>query len=779
MANSLPPVEFATITGRFMIAGNDASDPNTWPDVIPAKGKGRIIPSVGQVLVSDSVPPATVKLATVQFELDAQGYISNPETKLRDVEVVAPSGAVNPSNFTYRIEFDGTQFLGFDFLVTSGGTVDLTKVGRVATSPGIAITRGEPGVGIVSLDLSEDETAIVVSYEDGTAQSVAVPALGEAKEFRDEAQVAATAATAPTDAMVATKIQDPGSQTRAALDAVGNATYGTEAWADPESDVRQVAGGLFPAKVSGPRSLPRIRHGLKPTLHVDALYPRSGYGEWNHRILSVRPGEWWAYGRDGSLRTSINGDLWFQKYRTPNAGEMGRQGMWLKTTAGSLLTTWHAEGSTPTIIRSTNGGTTWTTVVASTPGVQFLGPCSLIQSPATGNLFLIEYTTATAAVVPETRIKVSADDGATWTVWKALPRDTANPAHVTHGHSLFVDPIDNRIWAAIGDAPQASGIYRFNAAETDWSPVATNAQLDTANGIWGGAVGMMFFPDYIAWGVDQSYSSGLTRMARSEIGKPTPNVELVMRTNSTCFYTARSRTDNAEWVMCASQEGSAGAIDNAIHFYRVADNGATVDELSSIPHYQAGPSFSWAFPLGDPLTLGPEGMMWWGTNAHDGIPNLGDPSRSGIQFSARVGWSNDVIVRPAASRKFESLTTLSTGHIASLAQNASLIFGSTMVPQHLRRLYLINAGASVYGGSGASNPVIEVVDAAGAVITDYVGSPLAVDIKSAREFRQEDTAPFLTYTAKLTPGSEVRFRIRQVTGQAIPLTGFITFAWGY
>lgn len=243
MANSLPPVEFATITGRFMVAGNDSNDTNTWPDVIPAKGKGRIIPSVGQVLVSDSVPPATVKLATVQFEFDAQGYISNPETKLRDVEVVAPSGAVNPSNFTYRIEFDGNQFLGFDFSVASGGTVDLTKVGRVATSPGIVISRGEPGVGIENLELSEDETAIVVSYEDGTTQLVAVPALDKAKEFRDEAQVAATAATAPTDTMVATKIQDPASQTHAAFKAVGNATY-----ADKASVAGKVDESSLPAK---------------------------------------------------------------------------------------------------------------------------------------------------------------------------------------------------------------------------------------------------------------------------------------------------------------------------------------------------------------------------------------------------------------------------------------------------------------------------------------------------------------------------------------------------
>lgn len=212
MANILPPVEFATITGRFMVAGNDSVDPGAEADIVPAKGKGSITPSVGYVLVSGSTPPATVKLATVDFEIDSEGYISDAKTKERNVEVIAPSEAVNPSAFTYRINFDGGLFPGFDFYVVPGSTIDLTDVGRVATSVGVATTRGEPGVGVASMTLSPDQTSLVVAYDNGTEQAVEIPALGEI----------AQQAQATTDEVIAAALADPDSATRAA----GNATYG-------------------------------------------------------------------------------------------------------------------------------------------------------------------------------------------------------------------------------------------------------------------------------------------------------------------------------------------------------------------------------------------------------------------------------------------------------------------------------------------------------------------------------------------------------------------------
>ena len=226
MANPFEPIEYATIVGRFMVASTDSDDLGDEPDMVAATGKGRFLPSVSHILVAGATPPATIKLAPVDFEFDEQGYISNPITKERGVRVVAPTDAVNPTGFTYRVTFDtGTSFLGFDFSVPAGGTVDLTRVGRVARDGGVPITRGEPGVGVAAIVLADDEASLQITYDNGLVRVVPVPALDEARVARDEAVEAATNAVAPTQAAIAQALVDPDSEARAAL----NATYGSKA----------------------------------------------------------------------------------------------------------------------------------------------------------------------------------------------------------------------------------------------------------------------------------------------------------------------------------------------------------------------------------------------------------------------------------------------------------------------------------------------------------------------------------------------------------------------
>ena len=178
-----------------MVAVNDSNDTGAEQDIIPAKGSGSITPSVGQVLVAGSTPPTTVKLAAVKFELDEEGYLCDPETKARSVQVIAPTPAVNPTAFTYRISFNGGTFDGFDFQAPAGETVDLTDVGRVVSSIGVAMTRGEPGTGVSSMALSGDQASLVVSYDNGNTQTLPIPSLAAAQQseaaartYRDQAQ---------------------------------------------------------------------------------------------------------------------------------------------------------------------------------------------------------------------------------------------------------------------------------------------------------------------------------------------------------------------------------------------------------------------------------------------------------------------------------------------------------------------------------------------------------------------------------------------------------------
>lgn len=563
------------------------------------------------------------------------------------------------------------------------------------------------------------------------------------------------------------------------------ATYGTAADLPPVEQHQQhhdEIHAVVNTQIVGPRNLPRVKSGIQPALLVDAVYPATNLGTWSHRLLSTEGATWWAFGHDGSLRKSTTeGNTWFRTYKAATDGQMGRDGMWLTTTAGSLLTTWHPfSGAAPWIMRATSAGTTWTTVVPQTTDVKYLGPTSICQSPVTGYLYLAEYvTTDTVATI---NIKRSIDDGVTWTVWKSMPRNTSaastNTTGITHFHGIQVDPIDNRLWVCVGDAPPSAGLYRLTADETDWAAVATNSQLNTAGDIWGGAVSLMFFPDYIAWGVDQSFTGGVVRMARTQIGQAAPVVEKVAETNSTGFYACRTSTANTEWVLSASQEGQTQRIDPAVHLYRVADNGATVDEIASIPVNTDGPAFSWAYPMGTPLQTRTDKLMWWGTNIYDGQGNAADLSQTGMQFSCRVGWSHDVFVRPAPTRKYEIPATYSTGYLSGIVAGATVNFGATVVPARVRRLYIIDLGVKDWGGQTA--PSVEVTDSAGVVINSDAASPLAFATIGLRAAGQDDTAPYLSRTAQLTAGSEVRFRVKNNAGSlTINMSGFVTFAWGY
>lgn len=552
----------------------------------------------------------------------------------------------------------------------------------------------------------------------------------------------------------------------------------------PGTTVNTVAvSGNYAPVATGPRSLPRVLHSFRPTLTIDALYPRTGMGEWSHKLLSTEGSTWWAFGHDGALRQSTTeGRTWFRTYKAAATGQMGRDGMWLQTAAGSFLTTWHPfNGTEPSIMRGSSDGKTWTTVVPQTTNIKYLGPTSICQSPTTGHIYLGQYVTTDLQTTID--IMVSTDDGQTWSVWKSFTRNTSpdpsNTTGITHIHGIQVDPIDNRLWVCVGDAPPSAGLYRLHTDEADWDAVATNRQLDTAADIWGGAVSLMFFPNFIAWGVDQSYTSGLVRMARAQIGQAAPVVTKVMDLNSSGFYCCRTSTANTEWVMAASQEGQdEGRIDGSVHMYRVADDAATVDELLSLSVNTLGPGFSWAFPLATPLQTRTDQLMWWGTNIYDGQGNAADGNQTGAQFSARVGWSNAVAIRTAPSRPYEQPVSVSSGYVSGLAAGATKNFAAAIVPARPAVLYIIDLGSKSWTVGPAT--AIEVTDASGTIINTDGATALSISTVSWRASGQDDTVPYMARTGSLTPGSEVRFRIKNLAGSlTIDCSGFITYAWGY
>lgn len=173
MANSVLPVKFASVVGRFLVAGNDSRDRGTEPDFTPLPCGGRLVPSVKHVLVSGAEPPVTIALAEIEFGFDRDGYLVGAESGQRGVSVIAPDESVNPTGFTYRAEFDDGVLPSFSFKVEPGATIDLTRVGRVAGSVGSVISRG---VGVSSV--THEDGHLVFHFDDGSRSAVFLPGGG-------------------------------------------------------------------------------------------------------------------------------------------------------------------------------------------------------------------------------------------------------------------------------------------------------------------------------------------------------------------------------------------------------------------------------------------------------------------------------------------------------------------------------------------------------------------------------------------------------------------------
>jgi hypothetical protein len=306
------------------------------------------------------------------------------------------------------------------------------------------------------------------------------------------------------------------------------------------------------------------------------------------------------------------------------------------TSTNTILTTSRpSDNSAPKIIRSTDGGVTWADVVPAKTNVDYLGATNICQDPVTGYLYIAEYVTATAAAKATREILRSTDDGATWVAFHMFQRDAAAypTTAVPHGHAVQWDTVAQRIYFLTGDAEAAAGVYRVNSAGTGIEKVVLNGE--TQGGNLATAVGIMFFPNYIEWGMDQTSDSWLLRMHRNQIGAAVPAlVEKIGRVQSTAWYTCRVTSDN-EWLMAVSNETSVGRVDATVHIYRVADDAATMDEILTIPTPNDS-TFSMAYPIGSPLQSHAAGVVWLGTNVKM-PPTTADNLVRGQQFTAIIG----------------------------------------------------------------------------------------------------------------------------------------------
>lgn len=647
-------------------------------------------------------------------------------------------------------------------LLAADGTTPITAVTIPATANGqIPVFYGPDGV-LEAWIRDPEGDFYRIATDTGTDAAAAEAARVAAEAARDSAVNISGIST--SDDVVSTLITDPaaGPQTRSALSA--------------SIDARAVA------KVASPRGGQRAKLERKPTLTVDQVFPNALVPDFT-LLLAESSTVLWAVGTDTTLRKSTNGGAtWAKTYYPGGLGTLGNSGLFFKTSAGSYLTTYHPfDLSAPKIMRSTDG-VTWADVVAAQANVDYLGPTSICQDPVTGYLYLTEYVTATAATQATWKISRSTDDGATWTTFHTFQRDaTANPTTaVRHGHGIQWDPVGQRIWFLCGDGEQAAGLYRVNAAGTGVEVVVTNSTLDNAAGQYAGAVGLMFFPNYVAWGVDQVSNSGLLRMARDQIGLASPAVTKVCDLQSTAFYTVCTKADYTEWLMVVSNEnGAGGRLDSALHIYKVADDAATCDEALALP-VSDGASLQWAFPVGGKVLN--DGAVWLQTTESSPVvPGTG--ARTGYAIRVRQSWgAGGQLMRPdsALRKPFFEPVTVSSGNENLTASQAKAI-GSTEAPPRATRLYILEVTAEKYSGDGAI--YAEVYDQTGiAVLKMEDGvTNMQWQHRSRKAALQEASSPWIARSAVLSPGRQLRFRILNGLGGTTVAEGAvtITYAWGF
>lgn len=530
----------------------------------------------------------------------------------------------------------------------------------------------------------------------------------------------------------------------------------------------------FARGATSPRDASRVKLERKPVAHIAQEFPSAWH---DHQIVWVNNARRiWAIGRDRRLRSSGNGGVQWEHLAHSGTGRWAKLGIFLMTQAESFITTFHPDGTGtwPSIVRSNNSGLSFTEVVPATTGVDYQGVTSICQDLTTGYIYLVEYVGTEATSF---RILRSIDDGATWTTFHTFPSN-GEPNFVRHGHGAQYDPISQRVFFLIGDAEQEAGIYRTTADGSTIEPVFLNKHSRSGDGLVATAVGMAFFPDYIAWGMDQTTDSWLIRLPRSEFGAASPNYEKVARLQSTAFHCIRAADDSSEWVMAVSNENiGVGSVDRTVHLYRLADNAATLDEvLSWAPSYLPDNTGRYPYPVGTPLQSDADGLIWLAMLTQGPLDPLS--TTLGQQYAIRLGWGTVPAVRADTMHRkpFYAPATQSSGPVA-LAANETKVFGGIKVPAgETRRLYLMDMGTlTTLGGSR-----VEVWNATkGALVKDAASAAdMSTTAQSLRENLKRETGPYVYSSALLDAGDVLHFRIAERTGASGTFTAFVNYAFG-
>ncbi|MFL4480036.1 hypothetical protein ACIPUB_17385 [Paeniglutamicibacter sp. ORCA_105] len=539
---------------------------------------------------------------------------------------------------------------------------------------------------------------------------------------------------ATTDASTAAFLTDPNSLSRAAL----SAAMASKIDRAETDNGATVLGPMRNPTLTTKRAFPNARSSYRPV-----------YGDGN----TV-----YAVGRDMCMRKSVDGGMnWSGRFKTLN--QQAYRDCFLKLSSGTILT---LHNTAPlTIWRSTDDAANFMQVHGLAPGMILLGPQSWCQDPNTGYVYYVEYASPGG---PNMRVWRSTNDGTSFMIFYTFPgqSQSTNHARVKHLHSAIYDPVSRRVCIMAGDTEPGAGIYRVTADGASVEPIIINPQMPDPDG-QACAIGMMSFPDHIAWGSDRPGNGQLWRLPRDEIGKPTPVAESIYRLNGEAWWTVKARDDSSLWMMSTGNETSEGHIgprdkilDASVHLYAIWGGGAKVADMGTVGSTRL---YSGVTPIG------PGGTDFWiGTR---GFNNDG-AYRAEI---ARGGQTLPLPQTSGAPALYEYLSTVNSGNVTVQA-GGEMVFAHARVPKILRTLFVKDVGVLKLSGSGGLR-IKARVQGTGALAANIDSGAVGALANS-----QSEASDF--YTAQIMAAdTTIEFVIYESTGKAAA-TGcaYATYGWG-
>jgi hypothetical protein len=438
---------------------------------------------------------------------------------------------------------------------------------------------------------------------------------------------------------------------------------------------KRVQGGVYP------------RPERFPTLTVSDSWPNARGPAANRVLWTENKGRTlYAFGSDSQLRKSLDGGESWTPLAYLNWG-VAPQNLFLKLPTGTLLTV----NVSKNIYRSTDDGVTWAIVGAMQSGQEVLGTQSIAHDPIRQKTYLAMYGGIGQS---EMQLLGSSDDGLTWTVVHSFPGQTStSDDKITHLHAVQYDPYMQRVIISAGDSSPATGLYRTTSDGNSVEPVVLNRMLPAEQIDAPRTIGVIPFPDYLAWASDSTSNSYLFRMARTEIGKANPVVERIYRLNSTAWWSCKASDDGSRWVISASQENTSHSLDRLTHLYAVEDQGATVYEVGALAPISDNSNASSLMPVGQAEQHGEILVM---STRGTGGAGAAWKFRLGLGSGATIPWPADPTGEVVVQK------TIGTGPVLTQPATSSTVLGYEIVPSQATSLYVFDAQIITLSGSNGN-----------------------------------------------------------------------------